>query len=139
MGKLKNAEVAAVYQSLPVAKRKKLLQLRDLIFETAADNPELGEVEESLKWGEPSYVTPKGSAVRLAWQSKKPDCYGLYFHCQSNLIETFRELYPDELTFDGKRAIVFHEKDVVPVEIVRHCIFLALNYHKLKNLPMLGV
>ena len=33
--------------------------LRQLIFETAAATEVVGELEETLKWGEPSYLTPK--------------------------------------------------------------------------------
>ena len=31
--------------------------------------------------------------------------YAVYFHCQTDLVETFRELYP-ELSFSGNRAIL---------------------------------
>ncbi len=138
MGKISNPEVAAVYKSLAPVKRKKLLALRGLIFDVAGDATEIGAVEESLKWGEPSYTAVKGSAVRIAWRSKTPDSYALYFNCQTSLVETFRELYSEQLRFEGKRAIVFLDDDVVPVEAVKHCVLLALDYHRRKKQPMLG-
>lgn len=66
-----NPEVAVVFDSYPEEMRVKLLFLRRLIYETAASLEEVGELEETLKWGEPSYLTPKsksGSTIRIAWK-----------------------------------------------------------------------
>ncbi len=40
--------------------------------------------------------------------------------------------------FEGKRAIVFRESDELPVEQLKHCVSLALTYHRVKHLPLLG-
>lgn len=105
---------------------------------TAAELPEVGEVEETLKWGEPSYVTPSGSTIRLGWKASRPDEYKLLFHCRTRLVETFRELYPDTFEFESNRAILFRETTELPVAPLRHCISLALTYHRRKKLPLLG-
>ena len=63
--------VAQVFDSYPPALRTRLLALRALIFEVAASTPGVGELEETLKWGEPAYLTTQsksGSTVRIAWQ-----------------------------------------------------------------------
>jgi hypothetical protein len=63
----------------------------------------------------------------------------MYVHCQTKLVDTFKELYRDVFKFEGNRAIVFDEDDEIPVDELKHCIFLSLTYHSRKNLPMLGV
>jgi len=71
------------------------MHLRKLIFSVAMETPEIDDLEETLKWGEPSYLTIGGSTVRVAWQERNPDKYGIYFNCNSELVGTFRELYSD--------------------------------------------
>ena len=58
--------------------------------------------------------------------------YAMYFNCQTNLIETFKTLFPAEFKFEGNRAIVFLESDVVPVDALTYCIAAALTYHRNK-------
>ncbi len=65
---IENKDVLKKFQSYPNNVRKKLLYLRQLIFEAASENKELANVEETLKWGEPSYLTDGGSAVRIGWK-----------------------------------------------------------------------
>lgn len=77
--------------------------------------------------------------LRIGWKAAIPDQYALYFHCKTRLVETFRELYGDTLRFEGNRAIVFNMQDPLPLEILKHCILLALTYHRRKNKPLLGV
>jgi len=98
--------------------RSKLMFLRQLIFDTARTEG-VGELEETLKWGEPAYLTKKpktGTTIRINQSKSNPNQYGMYFHCQTNLIETFRAIFPVEFTYDGNRAIVFNENDEVPVK-----------------------
>lgn len=99
----------------------------------------IGRVEESLKWGEPSYATLAGSPVRLGWSEKEPEKVGVYFHCQTKLVSTFREVYPEVFTLEGNRGIVFSVGDVIPEKELRHCLELAFTYHRRKKLPLLGV
>lgn len=130
------AHVAAVFGAYPPAIRSKLLALRELIFETAASTQGVGKLEETLKWGEPAYLTLEsrsGSTVRIGWKKSKPTQYAIYFHCQTNLIETFRTLFPSEFKFEDNRAIVFEESDAVPTESLAFCIATALTYHRAKN------
>lgn len=139
MEPFQNQTVANVFAAYPKVMQQKLLQLRQLVFDTAAETDEVKGVEESLKWGEPSYLSKTGSTLRMDWKSAAPDHYAMYFHCQTKLVDTFRELYRDLFQFEGNRAIVFHVDDVLPVEELKHCILLSLTYHQRKHLPMLGV
>lgn len=132
-------QVAEVFQTYPAAVQPVMLALRQLVFETADETAEVDAIEETLKWGEPSYLNKAGSTIRMDWKSGQPDQYAVYFHCKTTLVETFRELYPDTFRFEGNRAIIFGIDDEVPVEALKHCISLALTYHLRKGLPMLGV
>ena len=52
----------------------------------------VGPLTETLKWGQPSYLTQEsgsGSTVRID-RLKKGDGYAIYFHCQSGLVDEFR-------------------------------------------------
>jgi hypothetical protein len=107
----------------------KMMHLRQLILDTAAATEGVGELEETLRWGEPSYLTTKsksGSIIRI--NSKAPDHYAVYFHCQTDLIERFKKLYP-EFQYDGNRSITFDGQEDVPEGELYHCISLALTYH----------
>jgi hypothetical protein len=111
--------------------RRSLLALRKLIFDTAASTAKVGELEETLKWGEPAYLTPSksGSTMRINWKRSSPSQYALCFICHTNLIETFRMLFPDDFTFEGNRAIVFHQAEPLPKDALAFCIAAALTYH----------
>jgi Domain of unknown function (DU1801) len=124
--------VAQVFEAYPPAARRKLLALRELIFRTAAATQGVGELRETLKWGEPAYVTAQsrsGSTVRIDWKPAAPSQYAVYFHCQTNLVSTFRTLFPTEFRFEGERAIVFGLADAVPTDALALCIGAALTYH----------
>jgi len=105
-------------------------ELRALIVETARETPGVGEIAESLKWGEPSFspVRPRiGSSIRL--MARDDDTVAMLFICHTNLVDRFRELYPDTFTFEGNRALVFSADQAVPVTETKHCVALALTYH----------
>ncbi|WP_312115437.1 DUF1801 domain-containing protein [Brevibacillus reuszeri] len=139
MGEIENAKVAAVFEQYPLHIQEKLFFLRKLILDTAAEADGVESVEETLKWGEPSYVTKKGSTIRIGWKNAAPKRYALYFNCNTKLVETFREIYHDSFKFEGNRAIVFDEADVLVVDELKQCILATLTYHTRKHLPMLGL
>jgi hypothetical protein len=123
--------VEAVFDAYPKPVKGKLLALRRLILDTAKATKGVGLVEETLKWGQPSYLTPEtrsGSTVRIDQVKPEPGQYAVYFHCQTNLVETFRELYP-ELRYGGNRCILLKADEKVPEAALRHCVALALTYH----------
>jgi hypothetical protein len=128
-------EVAAKFDTYPPHVRPKLLALRELVFQTAASTEGVGEIEESLKWGEPAYAprSKSGSTVRIDWKSKNPRSYAVYFNCQTNLVETFRSLFPKDFKFEGNRALVFELKDKVPRDSLSFCIAASLTYHLKKR------
>ena len=126
---------ASTFDGYPKPVRAKLLALRELILATAKKTKGVGAIEEALKWGQPSYLTSEsksGSTIRIDQVKAVPGQYGVYFHCQTNLVETFRELYPD-LKYSGNRAILLDAADKLPEAELRHCVGLALTYHLRKR------
>ncbi|NOX99901.1 MAG: DUF1801 domain-containing protein [Verrucomicrobia bacterium] len=140
MIEINNSQVAEIFAEYPELMREKILFLRQIIFETAAEIEDVvaDGLEEVLKWENPSYLTEKGSTIRLGLRKSNPKQYAMYFHCGTKLVDTFRNLYRDQFIFEGNRAIFFNENDKVPIKELKHCIVLALTYHKIKTLPMLG-
>lgn len=124
------------FDAFPTAPKRKLLQVRSLIYTTAAQNSEIGLITESLKWGQPSYLPSKprlGTPVRLGWSDKDPEAINLFVHCQTTLVDTYRTLVGDELTFEGNRGIVVPIKPPLPKDALRLCIEAAFTYHKNKR------
>jgi hypothetical protein len=130
---LQHPSVIAVFDIYPPALRSKLLALRQLIFATAAETDGVGPLQETLKWGEPAYVTTtkSGSTVRIHCK-KDQTRYAIYFNCNTTLVDTFRSLFPTTFSFEGNRAIVFNTADELPKKELVFCIAMALTYH-LKN------
>ncbi|MCJ8315421.1 MAG: DUF1801 domain-containing protein [Pseudomonadales bacterium] len=111
--------------------------LRDLIFNVAKQDG-ISNITETLKWGEPSYISKIGSTIRIDWKPKQADQICIYFNCKTSLIETFKEIYGDIFSYDGNRAIVFKTKQVLPYKELAHCISMSLRYKKIKHLELLG-
>ncbi|MNI13667.1 hypothetical protein D3C73_669010 [compost metagenome] len=129
MGAIENTKVAVVFEHYPKHIQKKMLFLRQLILDTASEAEGVGTVEETLKWGEPSYVTKSGSTIRIDWKKSSPQQYAMYFNCNTMLVDTFKELYKDKFNYEGNRAIVFDETDEIPVDELKQCISSSLTYH----------
>ena len=132
-----NNTVQPKFDTYPTSVKLKLLELRSLILDVIVRN-NLGDFEETLKWGEPSYLVKGGSTVRIDWKPKAKDKYFIFFNCKTKLVDTFRELYSDVLTFEGNRAIVLNLGEPLPIDVLRHCIELSLRYKSVKHLPLLG-
>ncbi|WP_420627872.1 DUF1801 domain-containing protein [Candidatus Leptofilum sp.] len=128
-------EVTAVFNRYPQPIQGKLWELRALVLETAVSTPGVGKIVETLKWNQPSFLTVKpksGTTIRLDAHDVTQNQIGLYVHCQTNLIDTFRQQCPT-LTYDGNRAIVLDARDPLPLDALQACISLALTYHSRKR------
>jgi hypothetical protein len=123
--------VAAVFKAYPPRIRSQLTALRRLILDTAQATDGVGAIKEALRWGQPSYLTTEtgsGSSIRIDRVRSVPGRYAIYFHCQTDLVAGFRELYP-ALTYGGNRSILLDASQPLPSAELRHCITLALTYH----------
>ncbi|WP_027835100.1 DUF1801 domain-containing protein [Maritalea myrionectae] len=123
-------QVRANFEAIAEPARDRLFELRSLILEVAADLPQTGGLEETLKWGEPSYLPRKkcvGTTVRIG-PSKLKD-YAVFVHCQTTLIDDFRHMFPDEFHYEGNRGIHFSVDEPLPEDQLRLFIANALTYH----------
>ena len=96
----------------------------------------IGNIEETLRWGEPSYLpsqTKSGSMIRIHHSPTKSFDFALYFLCQTSLVDTFRQLYPTVFQFGGNRSLEFRAAEKLPIDEIRNCIYHALTYN-LKDL-----
>ena len=132
-------QVETIFANYPDFVRDKMQHLRNLVIETAEETEGVTLLEETLKWGEPSFVTKNGSTLRMDWKEKAPDQYAMYFQCTSRLIDTFRLVFDHKFQYEGKRAIVFQLNQKVPELELKECIKAALTYHQVKGLITLGI
>jgi hypothetical protein len=130
------AAVRDVLDTLPAAPRVCLTQLRALVFDTAAKTPGVGPLTETLKWGEPAFLTTatkSGTTLRLGWKPAAPDTAQVLVHCSTTLVNEWRDLYSGTLTFSGTRAIDLDINAPLPQAPLSHCIAMALTYHARKH------
>lgn len=125
-------QVAEVFNRFPPEARQLLFELRSLIFETADGHPEVGTLTETLKWGEPAYLTEEtksGSTIRLGWKSATPATAYLYFICRTNLVDRFQAMFGEELACEGNRAVALPLTEPIRRGALQDCIEAALTYH----------
>ncbi|MCW5874575.1 MAG: DUF1801 domain-containing protein [Anaerolineales bacterium] len=125
-------QVAEIFAGYPEALRQQLLGLRQLIFEVAGSTADVGPIEETLKWGQPSYLTSQtgsGTTIRIDQLKKQPGHFAIFTHCQTPLVDNFRQKHGDAFSYDKNRAIIFSETDQVPHEKISEFIRSALTYH----------
>ncbi len=132
-------KVDEIFAHYPDNVRDKMQFLRALVIQTAEETAHIDQLEETLKWGEPSYITKHGSTLRMDWKEKSPNQYAMYFKCTSRLVNTFRMVYDRKFQFEGNRAIVFHLNEKIPEQELKECIKATLLYHKVKHLETLGI
>lgn len=120
------------FNSYPDHIKPKMESLRSLIYEVANGTDGTGELEETLKWGEPAYLTSEtksGTTIRIDWKSKNPDQIGMYVSCNTTLVDSYRRIFGSDLQFEGNRAIVFPVEEPIPKKPLMLCIRMALRYH----------
>ena len=122
--------VAAALDRLPDALHARLHTVRALIFAVAADAG-VGPLSETLKWGEPAYLTPgrTGTTIRLGVSKTARDQVALFVHCQTTLIDGFRDHFADTFAYEGNRALILRPGPI-PEAALAQCIRAALTYHR---------
>jgi hypothetical protein len=120
--------VKAVFDDYEPDTRERLLALRALIYETAAQTDGVGPLNETLKWGQISYLNPAGTTLRIDTAPGSTDAIALYVHCQTSIVETLRARYDGLLAFEGTRCVILPDDGEVPPEVVRDCIRAAPTY-----------
>ncbi|WP_048647693.1 DUF1801 domain-containing protein [Nitratireductor soli] len=125
-------QITAAFAAFPDGAREKLLEARTLLLDVARKTNGVGTIEETLKWGQPAYLTPQtksGSTIRLGVPKSAKHDWALFVHCQTDLTKQFAAYYPGVFTYENTRAVLFKADEVIPEEPLRHCIALALTYH----------
>ncbi|MBM3094655.1 DUF1801 domain-containing protein [Ensifer canadensis] len=123
------AEVLARHAE-PIQAR--LLQVRDLIYALAGETDGVGPLTETLKWGEPAYLTEasgSGTTIRLGVAKSAPERCAVFFNCRTTLVETFGIHFADDFTFEGNRALLIPAIGDLPREPLALCLRAALTYH----------
>jgi hypothetical protein len=127
------ADVASAFGAFPERVRARLLEIPSPIFETADGVKGVAPLTETLKWGEPAYLTEAtggGSTIRLGWfRSSEREC-AVLFNCRTTLVDDFRAQFPDMFVFAKNRAILLDSRDALPLAPLSVCIATALTYHR---------
>ena len=112
-----------------------LMKLREMVFETAESSGSIGQLSETLKWGQPSYAPAKpktGTTLRL-WRDKSGSHPALFVPCSTTLVQEFRDIHGDTLECDGNRGLILTNGLVNQEHVVRQFISSALTYHLRKR------
>ncbi len=123
-------DVASVFAGYPAKVRARLEDMRALIFEVAGETG-VGPLTETLKWGEPAYLTQAtkaGSTVRLGLNKGRP---AVFFICHTGLVDGFRADFPKAFSYLGNRGLLL--EDAVDRSALAICLARALTYHRDKR------
>jgi len=132
MTKFQDQDVKDKFSTYPKDAKAKLIELRELIFAVASKTKGVGDLEECLKWNEPSYLATQsksGSTLRIDWKQKSPDQIQIYVNCKTKLIEIYKELFSDDFEYDGNRSISIPLNKKLPKEKLSKIIEIALTYN----------
>lgn len=127
------AEVLSALQRYPAAVQAQLLQVRDLVFAVAGETDGVGELTETLKWGEPAYLTEasgSGTTIRLGVSKVAPSAAAVFVNCRTSLIDGFRAQFGDVFAFEGTRALILPKDGPLPEAPLALCLRAALLYHR---------
>jgi hypothetical protein len=106
--------------------------IREMIFDEA-DRLGAGPLEETLKWGEPSYLTSQtksGSTIRMAWKANDPENCNIYLNCNTDLVDRFRTEFPTVFKTTGNRCIHIPLGEDIAELPLRAALAMALTYHR---------
>lgn len=124
-----NPKVAAKFAGYTGPQAERMLQLRRWVFE-CAEELDL-KLQESLRWGEPAYLCPQGTTLRM--DAKNEAVCSLFVHCQTDLIAQIRARHGDTLSLVGTREVQLLLSEALPEQAVRDCIALTLIYKLRKS------
>jgi hypothetical protein len=84
------------------------------------------DVQECLRWGQPTYIASKGSMLRIGMT--KSGNAALFAHCQTTIISDFAAQFGKDFQIEGNRAVVFPAASDIQPEKLRRMISHALRY-----------
>lgn len=125
--------VAQALSRHPEPVRVRLLEIREMIFSVAAQTEGVGRLTETLKWGEPAYLTEaskSGTTVRLGSTRSAPEDCAVLFNCKTTLVEGFRSHFAGDFAFEGNRALIVPAQGPLRRGPLMLCLRVALTYHR---------
>ncbi len=111
------------------AARQGVLALRSLIFDVAQGLPDIGSVQEALRWGQPAYLTSRRAGSTLRLGPHRDANFAIFAHCQTRIISTYVQAFPGWDRIDGNRAVLFDDIAQIEPERLTFLIRNALTYH----------
>jgi len=142
MTKKISSDVKQVFDSFPQEARSRLMEVRDLILKCAANDNAIGKLTETLKWGEPAYLTEQtgsGSTIRLGFKESQPESVAVYFNCQTTIVSDIQQHYADKFTCEDNRVLLLPVNQPIPAEELTECLNIALKYHVNKKARKAGL
>ena len=130
------AEIDEALSRHPQLVQKLLLQIREIIFAVAAETEGVGMLTETLKWGEPAYLTEEsksGTTIRLGATKMRPGSCAVLFNCKTSLAEHFRTHFATDFEFEGTRALIINPNTPLQGRPLRLFLRAALTYHRQKR------
>ncbi len=119
-------KIRDVFMRVPDPARSGMLYLRDKLYEIAKTIPATKGLDESLKWGQPSYVPKSGIGTPLRL-GQTDEGFGLFVHCQTTVISEFASL-TSNVNIDGNRGVLFTSMDEVKGSNLEPMICHAMTY-----------
>ena len=129
------APLLAQIASWPTAAQHMLWTCRAL-FHDIAEQAEVGTLDETLKWRQPSWRPTKprtGSTLRMDWNPKFPDKLSLFVDCKTDLAARMQDIYPDLPVNDGQRHIAIALDAPLPKQAIAHLAEMTFTYHRAKR------
>jgi hypothetical protein len=118
-------QIAKVFAAMPVDVAQVLRDARLEIFRIAGEAEGIGSLTETLKWGEPAYLTeaPKtGTTLRLGQIGGRA---AVMVPCSTTIIEDARAVFGEQPEFSGKRGLILGGER----QVFDYVINAALTYH----------
>ncbi|WP_298257228.1 DUF1801 domain-containing protein [uncultured Litoreibacter sp.] len=125
-----SAQICAALTALPDDVAAALREARRAILRIALQTDGVGPLTETLKWGEPAFLTetPKtGTTLRLGRINGRA---AVMVPCSTTIIEDARQRFGDVPHLSGKRGVILGEDE----ELVEYVIASALTYHIRKRI-----
>ena len=118
-------QIAKFFDAMPVDVAQLLRDARLKIFRISGEAEGIGPLTETLKWGEPAYLTeaPKtGTTLRLGQIGGRA---AVMVPCSTTIIEDARAVFGEQPEFSGKRGLILGGER----QVFDYVINAALTYH----------
>lgn len=102
------------------------------LFHRIAQENNIGVLDETLKWGQPSWRPRRartGSTLRMNWSPASPDQMSFFVDCKTDLAARMATLYPTPFSNDGRRRLDMSLALPLPEQALAHLAEMTFTYH----------